>query len=243
MPRHAYACERVAPQAPVRPPTVNGFGCSIYWQTPAVQVCPARHTPSQAPQCWGSLTALMQTPLHWTSPEFGHVGQFAALQGQQSSSQSSGKSSQSAFWTPLHSGGSEPAPQLSVPPHPSGTVAHWPGWHVEGVQPHWLVVPPPPHVWGAPHTPQFNVPPHPSGTEPQLAPAAAHVVGTQHTFGTPPAPQAWPAGHEPQSSVPPHPSGTVPQLTPRSPHVAGTQAHWFGTPPAPQWNPSGHRPQ
>jgi hypothetical protein len=92
--------------------------------TPATQVCPVAQTPSQAPQCVGSSTTLVQTPLHWTSPELGHKPQLAGLQGQQSSSQSSGKSSQSALATPLHSGGIVPAPQSIVPPHPSGIVPH-----------------------------------------------------------------------------------------------------------------------
>jgi hypothetical protein len=101
---------------------------------------------SQAPQWLVSFTTLVQTPLQRTSPELGHEPQLVGLQGQQSSSQSSGKSSQSALATPLHSGGSTPVPQSRVPPHPSGIVPHCVGWQVVGVQPHWLGVPPPPHV-------------------------------------------------------------------------------------------------
>src|SRR5262249_12147685 len=110
---------------------------------------PATHPPtvqmlSQAPQCNGSSTTLVQTPLHLTSPGLGHEPQLDGLHGQQSSSQSSGKSSQSSFATPLHSGGRLPEPQSMVPPHPSDWVPHWVGWHVLGVQPHWFGTPPPP---------------------------------------------------------------------------------------------------
>jgi hypothetical protein len=49
--------------------------------------------------------------------------------------------------------------------------------------PHWLAIPPPPHVWGAVHTPHWMIPPQPSATGPQFAPAWTHVRGVQ--FGEP----------------------------------------------------------
>ena len=60
-----------------------------------------------------------------------------------------------------------------------------------GVQPHWFGTPPPPQVSGAVQEPQSSVPPepymplHPSGIDPQAAPCAAHVVGTQFVVGPP----------------------------------------------------------
>jgi hypothetical protein len=71
------------------------------------------HVLSHAPQCVGSFRTFVHTPLQRTSPGFGHEPQLEGLQGQQSSSQSSGKSSQSLLATPLHSGGSVPAPQVA----------------------------------------------------------------------------------------------------------------------------------
>jgi hypothetical protein len=69
------------------------------------------------------------------------------------------------------------------------------------------------------------MPPQPSAIEPQLAPAAAHVVGVQpHTFGVPPPPHVWGAVQEPQRSVPPQRSGIEPQLAPAAVHVVGVQA-------------------
>jgi hypothetical protein len=69
--------------------------------------------------------------------------------------------------------------------------------------------------------PQAKRPPQPSATVPQLAPAAAQVVGLQpQTFVVPPPPQVWPVPeHVPHESVPPHPSATEPQFLPRVAHV------------------------
>ena len=46
--------------------------------------------------------------------------------------------------------------------------------------PHWFGMPAPPHEAGKVQVPQDSVPPHPSGMDPQFAPSAAQVVGTQH---------------------------------------------------------------
>jgi hypothetical protein len=71
-------------------------------------------------------------------------------------------------------------PQATTPPQPSDSVPQFsPAGHVvRGTQPvpHWLDVPPPPHVSGALHVPQFRVPQQPSGMTPQVAPEAAQVV-------------------------------------------------------------------
>ena len=80
------------------------------------------------------------------------------------------------------------------------------------MQPHTLVVPPPPQVCGAVQVPQFSVPPQPSASEPQFFPCAAQVVGVQpQTFAVPLPPQVWGAVQAPQLSVPPQPSGHEPQ--------------------------------
>jgi hypothetical protein len=72
-------------------------------------------------------------------------------------------------------------PQLRIPPQPSGTVPQFcPGGHTPIVQPHWLGVPPPPHVCGAMHVPQSTVPPQPLSALPQFWPlthACSRVLG------------------------------------------------------------------
>jgi hypothetical protein len=79
----------------------------------------------------------------------------------------------------------------SVPPQPSGIVPQvspvLPAGHALTVQPHWLAVPPPPHVCGEAHVPQLTVPPCPSEIVPQFAFAARQRAGppppTEHASG------------------------------------------------------------
>jgi hypothetical protein len=63
--------------------------------------------------------------------------------------------------------------QLSVPPHPSGTLAQLTPSAVQvvGVHPQTLATPPPPQVAGAVQLlPQLRVPPQASGMVPQFLP-------------------------------------------------------------------------
>jgi hypothetical protein len=130
----------------------------------------------------------------------------------------------------------EPAgqlPQLTVLPQPSPTEPQLtpsaaqvapsdPPMGVHAGAPHWLGVPPPPHVWFAGHVPQLSVLPQPSPAGPQPTavppgPAFAHVrethvVAVPHWFGVPPPPHEAPPVQLPQLSVPPQPSDCVPQL-------------------------------
>ena len=79
-------------------------------------------------------------------------------------------------------GSSQPPkkPQLIVPPQPSGSVPHCPGWQFFGVQPQTLGVPPPPQVCGAGQVSQVSVPPQPLLTTPHCP--GRQVVGVQHLF-------------------------------------------------------------
>jgi hypothetical protein len=93
--------------------------------------------------------------------------------------------------------------------------------------PHWLGMPPPPHVSGAVHAPQLSVFPQPSPCVPQLTPSEAHVAGVQmgapQTLGVPPPPQVVLAGHvEPHWRTLPQPSLIGPQALTAG-QVAGTQ--------------------
>ena len=82
--------------------------------------------------------------------------------------------------------------------------------------------------------PQSSVPPQPSAIIPQVAPAAAQVVGVQpQTFGVPPPPQVSGAVQVPQLTVPPQPSDTEPQLSPAGHIVLGVQPHTLAVPPPP----------
>src|SRR5262245_34096547 len=124
--------------------------------------------------------------------------------------------------------GAVQAPQVSVPPQPSGIVPQFfpCAAQVVGVQaPPTFAVPPPRQVSGAPQTPQVSVPPQPSGIVPQFFPCAAQVVGVQvpQTFAVPPPPQVSGAVQTPQVSVPPQPSGIVPQFFPCAAQVVGVQ--------------------
>jgi hypothetical protein len=83
---------------------------------------------------------------------------------------------------------------------------------VLGVQPHWLAVPPPPHVSGSVHMPHDRMPPQPSGAMPQSWPMGHACVVQPHWFGVPPPPHVCGIMHVPQGTVPPHPSDAVPQF-------------------------------
>jgi hypothetical protein len=117
--------------------------------------------------------------------------------------------------------------------------------HVVFWQPHWLGVPPPPHVLGCRHTPQLSKLLQLSESMPHVAPAAAHVLGlahgpVPHLLGPPP-PHVWEEGHEPQPTVPPHPSAIVPQLAPVAAHVFGAHGPPSGLlrpPSGPTENPA-----
>src|SRR5438067_9612800 len=92
--------------------------------------------------------------------------------------------------------------------------------------PQTFAVPPPPQVCGAVHVPQESVPPQPFDTDPQLAPAAAQVVGVHpppQTFAVPPPPQVCGVMHVPQESVPPQPFEIEPQFFPWAAQVVGVQ--------------------
>jgi hypothetical protein len=105
--------------------------------------------------------------------------------------------------------GNAHVPQLSVPPHPSGTVPQFLDPHVCGVHAQTFGTLPAPHVSKPVHVPQFRVPPHPSGTVPQFLPSDAHVTGVHpQTLSTPPPPHVSRPGHlaGPQVSVRPQPS-------------------------------------
>jgi hypothetical protein len=80
-------------------------------------------------------------------------------------------------------------------PQVAWSAAHVVGTHA--IVPHWLGVPPPPHVSVPVHVPQLSVPPQPFDCVPQFAPSVAHVLGVQtppsatvpHTPGLPAPPQ------------------------------------------------------
>jgi hypothetical protein len=81
-------------------------------------------------------------------------------------------------WPVLH------VPHVIMPPQPSIAVPQTSpdGQVVAGLQPHWLAVPPPPHVWGElQFPPQVRVPPQPSDMVPQLAPDGHAVRAVQTT--------------------------------------------------------------
>src|SRR4051812_43916919 len=73
--------------------------------------------------------------------------------------------------SPPQISGAVHAPQLTIPPQPSGNIPQLTFFdsHVAGVQPHRWGVPPPPQVRGAAHVPQLSIPPHESATIPQSA--------------------------------------------------------------------------
>ena len=114
------------------------------------------------------------------------------------------------------------------------------------MQPHFLGLPPPPHVSGAVHEPQLITLLQPSGCVPHSAPMSAQVSGSQgmslHWFSCPP-PQIFPVGQSPQSINPSHPSEASPHSAPRASHVEGLQPHWLGTPPPPHVSGAMHSPQ
>jgi hypothetical protein len=90
--------------------------------------------------------------------------------------------------------GAVQAPQVSVPPQPSGIVpqffpcaAQVVGVHV----PQTFATPAPPQVCGAVQAPQVSVPPQPSEIVPQFFPCAAQVVGVQAGAVTVPAHRVW----------------------------------------------------
>ena len=130
--------------------------------------------------------------------------------------------------------------QSALPPQPSGIDPEETPWaaHVVGVQPQTFGVPPPPQVSGAAHDPQFNMSGQvPSLMRPQVAPAAAQVVGVQHTFDVP---QTAGAVQLPQFKVPPQPSEIVPQVAPCAAHVVRVQ-HCPNV-PVPGWVAGTHTP-
>jgi hypothetical protein len=129
-------------------------------------------------------------------------------------------------------------PQLMTVPQLLVSVPQFsPAGHVVkfGVQPHWLGVPPPPHVFGAVQRPHRTTPPQPSPTKPQLSPAGQVMAPVQpHWLGVPPPPQVCGALHVPQlASVPPQPFEGVPQLSPSEPHVASVHPHLYRAPVPP----------
>lgn len=73
------------------------------------------------------------------------------------------------------------APQETVEPHPPGTVPQDASScaQVLLVQPHWLVIPPPPHTSGDAHEPQSTTSLHPSDAIPQVAPTWVQVLALQ----------------------------------------------------------------
>ena len=94
--------------------------------------------------------------------------------------------------------------------------------------------------------PQSSVWPQPSGIDPQLTPAAAHVLGAQpQTLAVPPPPQICGAAQDPQSSVAPQPSEMTPQPARLAAHVVfthGPAPHTLGTPAPPQLSAPEHVP-
>src|SRR5262250_261888 len=91
--------------------------------------------------------------------------------------------------------GAVQAPQVSVPPQPSGIVPQFfpCAAQVVGVQvPQTFAVPPPPQVSGAVQAPQVSVPPQPPGIVTQFFPCAAQVVGVQTgTLAIVPCQRVW----------------------------------------------------
>jgi len=99
--------------------------------------------------------------------------------------------------------------------------AHDRGVHEpESVTPHWLGVPPPPHVAGATHGPHWMTSPQPSPAGPQVMFCSWHVSGTQlppsgwpQAFATPPPPHVAGEAQGLQKAVmPPQPSACGPQV-------------------------------
>jgi hypothetical protein len=91
---------------------------------------------------------------------------------------------------PPHVSGAVHVPQSIVPPQPSDTVPHWPGWQaVAGTHTHWLSA-----VQALPggQMPQLIVPPQPLGAVPHCWPLGQVVCGA-HTQAVPPLLQTWPA--------------------------------------------------
>src|SRR5262245_5245538 len=93
--------------------------------------------------------------------------------------------------------------------------------HRPGAQPHWFGE-------GAPqidpksHMPQSSGVPHRSENAPHTGPAAAQVVGTQHTLGSAPAPHIVGSLHVPQSTTV-QPLYLGPHSAARSWHVGARQ--------------------
>jgi hypothetical protein len=117
-------------------------------------------------------------------------------------------------------------PQSSMPPQPSLPMPHChPSVeHVWGLQPHWFIIPAPPHVAGGEHVPQGRRLPQPSSTCPHVAPCCAQdfgVHGPRPHLRKPPPPQVWPVGQLPHERVPPQPSGICPHCAPKSEQLKG----------------------
>jgi hypothetical protein len=142
-------------------------------------------------------------------------------------------------------------PHCSVPPQSLGSAWVVSGFcddasqrflfaQLVGEQPHWVAMPPPPHVSGAVQVPHETVFPQPSFQSPHVV--APHPSGVQpHRDGSPPPPHVSGGVQLPQETFPPQPSLNDPHVAP--PHPSGVHPHLFATPAPAQLSGSLQVPQ